>query len=150
MKNKAGDFWSRVSIADDNSCWDFVGFVGIYGYGIFYHNKKQARAHRIAFLLHNGYLPEAVCHTCDNRKCCNPKHLFAGSKGDNNRDRHAKGRSAGSPGEAHHNHKLTESDVVEIRRMLMSGMKNRDIAASFNVTEFTISDVKRRKSWKHV
>jgi hypothetical protein len=33
-----------------------------------------------------------ACHTCDNPRCCNPTHLYAGTYKDNNHDMHERGR----------------------------------------------------------
>lgn len=144
------NFWCDVDVGDDKSCWPWRRYVGKFGYGETRFGGRVMKAHRIAFLFANGFLPEAVCHSCDNPPCCNPSHLFAGTKSMNNADRHAKGRSAGPKGEAHAAHKITVTDVVEIRKMLMRGMTNMEIAAQFNIHNSTVSDIKRRKSWRHV
>jgi len=58
------------------------------------HEGVRMKAHRRAFLIHNGYLPEVVQHSCDNPRCVNPEHLIAGDFASNNQDRAKKGRSA--------------------------------------------------------
>lgn len=78
-------------------CWVWQGYRDAHGYG---HMRRSGRGgpveapHRVLFTELNGPLPPHifVCHTCDNPPCCNPAHLFAGTTGDNQRDRIAKGR----------------------------------------------------------
>lgn len=64
------------------------------GYGGFDIDSMPVRAHRVAWTSANGPIPEGmnVCHHCDNRKCCEPGHLFVGTQSDNIRDAVAKGR----------------------------------------------------------
>jgi hypothetical protein len=45
--------------------------------------------------------------------------------------------------------KLTERDIVEIRRQLLKGIPYKAIAAQFNVTKMAISLIKRGKNWSH-
>jgi len=65
-----------------------------HGYGYLWHEGKMLRAHRVAYELHVGAIPDGmiVMHTCDNRACVNPKHLRLGTASDNMRDCVAKGR----------------------------------------------------------
>jgi hypothetical protein len=50
-------------------------------------------AHRVAWSLHHGREPERwILHHCDNRRCCNPAHLYEGDVGDNSRDKVQAGR----------------------------------------------------------
>ena len=92
-------FWSRVEKTD--GCWLWRGRIGAGGYGDFdlttEGRNRTWRAHRVSFLLANGYEPQApleVCHTCDVRRCVNPRHLYAGTRSQNMRDCVARGRHA--------------------------------------------------------
>lgn len=88
-------FWSRVAISDSNSCWLWTGHVDHKGYGRVQIDGRSERAHRLAFILQQSEIPRSmlVCHTCDNRLCCNPEHLWLGKPADNVRDMFDKGRA---------------------------------------------------------
>ena len=57
-------------------------------------NGPLVGAHRVAYEVAHGAIPEGMCvlHTCDNPPCCNVEHLFLGTQKDNADDREAKGR----------------------------------------------------------
>lgn len=71
-------------------CWEFQGFrhPTKLPYGETSYRGKSWRAHRLAYFLTNGSIPEGmvVCHSCDNPPCCNPEHLFIGTSSENKRD----------------------------------------------------------------
>lgn len=75
-------------------CWEWQGPQHTKGYGLMSYRNKQSRVHRVTYTIAVGAIPagQMVCHTCDNRTCCNPAHLFLGDAGDNVRDCAAKGR----------------------------------------------------------
>lgn len=133
-----------------SGCWEWTGLIDADGYGVVTIAKKTNRVHRIAahtYLEMDIKSPLKVCHTCDNRKCFNPDHLFLGSASDNAKDAARKGHLLGS---RNANAILREGDVLEIRKMLDAGVPSVRIAEQFGVTKYCISDIKRRKRWKHL
>jgi hypothetical protein len=92
-------FWSHVQIMGPDECWEWQGTVKNSGYGDFkttkYRNQSFPRmAHRVAWWLTFGSIVRKmlIMHRCDNKRCCNPKHLFIGTQAMNMRDASAKGR----------------------------------------------------------
>jgi hypothetical protein len=145
-------FWSKVNRRGDDECWEWVGTRSKqHGYGEFWAytagEKPRMQAHRFSLLLADPTLKrsDVVCHTCDNRACVNPRHLFKGTHADNLRDRDEKGRQA--RGERNGNRTLTESAVRAIRS---DPRGYRKIAADYGVSTFAIACIKRGHTWKHV
>jgi hypothetical protein len=87
-------FNARYAISE-TGCWEWTGALNNKGYGKLCVNGKQIFAHRASYALHVGPIPpgSVICHLCDNPRCVNPDHLFAGTMLDNTRDMIAKGRA---------------------------------------------------------
>lgn len=91
--------WAKVDrSAGPDGCWPFTGSTMHNGYGHLGgeggRGAPTLAAHRVAYEDAVGPIPAGmyVLHTCDNRPCCNPAHLWIGTQGDNLRDMWAKGR----------------------------------------------------------
>jgi hypothetical protein len=88
-------FWSKVNQDSGRfGCWPWMGSRKEKGYGQTYFMGRNIRAHRLAYELEYGPVPNGlfVCHFCDNPSCCNPWHLVAATAKDNTQDMISKGR----------------------------------------------------------
>ena len=146
-------FWSHVNVRGPDECWPWTAAIKKQnGYGCFVTKEGLYLAHRIAYRIHHQDDPGVllVCHHCDNPPCCNGAHLFKGTDKDNSDDRIAKGRSGIRPcGESHGRVKLTENDVLEIRKLWNKELRNsKSLSKQFGVTQSTIRAAASRKSWK--
>lgn len=89
-------FWYKVDITGRGKCWPWTAALDPSGYGALKLEGSKRNAHVVAFLLCGGELGdgELVMHTCDNRACCNPAHLMAGTHKANYDDMVEKGRDS--------------------------------------------------------
>jgi hypothetical protein len=137
----------------NENCWGWNGKLHKGGYAvmIFGEEHKQIGAHRVSYMIHKGEIPikTLVCHTCDNRSCTNPEHLFLGTHKDNTQDMIKKGRENRLKGSKNKSSRLSEKDVENIRKMLDAKVKLTLIAELYKVHISTISDIKLKKTWKH-
>lgn len=74
----ADRFWSKV-LADGTGCWIWQAYVDTDGYGRFWIDGSTHRAHRVAYELVKGPIPEGLQldHLCRVTTCVNPPHLEA-------------------------------------------------------------------------
>lgn len=146
-------FYAHLDInLTEDDCWIWNGCKDKNGYGKLTLNKKDCRAHRISWQLINGEIPNKmiICHSCDNPPCVNPRHLFLGTHKINNADMIKKGRKKIFSGSLNPMAKLTENDVVEIRKWAESGIKHGIIAYNFGIKKSSISQIVTKKSWKNI
>lgn len=141
---------NAITVNEKTGCWEFCMFLDINGYGrVNAGNGKTVFAHRTMYEEYKGSAEgKFVLHRCDNPKCCNPEHLFLGNAKDNYDDMVSKGRH--KRGSQLPQSKITENDVIEIRRMYSSGEKQRVIGDIFGINQATVSEICSLKKWKHV
>lgn len=79
-------FGRKYKIAK-NGCWIWTGAVGNGGPHMRFRGATW-RASRISYELFKGPIPDGalVLHTCDNERCVNPDHLYAGNQMQNVKD----------------------------------------------------------------
>jgi len=143
-------FWEKVEIRGSNDCWNWWAGCTNNGYGAFIFKGKSNVSNRVTWLITFGIIPDDMCvlHKCDNRKCCNPNHLFLGTTADNNKDRHAKGRDSIVRGENSPNAKITMADANEIRRLYSTGLlRYIDIAPMFKIKKSLVGNIINNESW---
>ena len=143
-------FWTKVDIKDKEDCWEWQGAIQSKGYGSVGISKgKTALAHRIAFEITYGEIPNGlmVLHTCDDRSCVNPNHLYLGTHQDNMKDMVTRDRQA--RGERNGRSKLTIEEVENIRRIYgMGNHTQQQVAYQFGVSISSIRKILSEEYWK--
>ena len=146
MKRKSLiDVWKQIDIKDVDDCWNWVGRVtsSRLAYGVIGVAGKEYVVHRVVYAFANPgsielrapkdlSLKKFVLHKCDNRLCCNPKHLFLGNYDDNNKDAMRKGRKGS----------LTEDSVSTIRYLGSLNLSSQEIAVAFGINKETVRRVR--------
>lgn len=150
--NTALDVWRFIDQGEPDECWVWTGSRVRWGYGSFKMDGKTERATRIVFALvfPTIYNPDLhILHKCDNPPCCNPLHLWQGTRADNLRDCMEKNRLARVKGEKNGNCKTTEERVLEFRRLLpLVGRKQAKAMMGF--TQSQAEKIIIGKTWSHL
>ena len=139
------DPWERILCKivknESSGCWEWNGFKNALGYGIFEIRGKLVRVHKFSLERKIGRIltaGEVTRHMCNNRCCCNPDHLEAGSQNDNIQDTIRANRQ--SRGESHGTAKLSDQQISEIRAY--QGMFSRaELAMMYDVHTVHISRI---------
>lgn len=147
-------FWSKVATGDDAECWEWQGYreprwgYGRCGGGGRSSGGDEVAAHRIAWILARGEIPDGLCvlHRCDNPPCVNPAHLFLGTKADNNADKAQKDRS--TFGSLCPTAKLTEDRVTEVLRRYEAGESQTQVARAVGVSRSAVRSLLIQRTWR--
>lgn len=136
-----------------SGCWEWRGARNSAGYGTVNLQGKSHFLHRLMYTVYYGAIPPKmfVMHSCDNKKCCNPKHLSVGSHAENMQDMVRKGRSG--LGAKNSMARLTEAQVVAIRAAKAAAKGaphwgNGRFAKKYGVNHATISLAASGKNWR--
>lgn len=144
-------FWSKVNkngsipvhMPHLGNCWEWTAACrGSMGYGVKFWEHKHQYTHRISWMIHFGEIPMnlRVLHKCDNPKCVRPEHLFLGTQQDNVDDMAKKGRKvigdhySNRKGECNPKAKVTNAQVLEIRKRFTNGDDRHLLAHEYGVT----------------
>lgn len=132
-----------------DACWPWKGAVHSRGYGkitVGQHNGRllTETTHRAMWRTICGEIPPGlfVLHRCDNRPCCNPRHLFLGTHRDNMRDMAIKGRAGGR--------RLTDRQVRELREQYRLGVPSSVLAREYGLAVSTVGHIVDGRSYRYV
>lgn len=153
-------FRSHVRVAAGDSCWEWQGYrlkrpSGALSYGLFCVGKRQFLAHRMAWILSHGDIPDGsvVRHRCDNVACVRPDHLLIGTQAQNLQDMRERGRAFYNTfpkGTRHHSAKIDPERVLAIRKMREAGVSLAKIGSAFGLHPSTVHAIVRGRCWGHV
>ena len=177
-KSLSAAFHEKITGEPNSGCWLWTGASGTRGYGHIRKNGKMLKAHRVAWTLYRGAIPEGLCvlHHCDVTSCVNPGHLFIGTHTDNMRDKERKGRANHASGLRHGRYtkpwRTCRGDAHHARRipLFFAGERNgrakltkADVLAirvdplgclrasrKYGVSKTTIQKIRKRLLWRHI
>lgn len=161
-KSEGKKFLSRVRITKGDDCWIWMAGLNSKkkgtNYGCTYIRGRRMLTNRVALEVELGRrISNQICvlHTCDNPQCCNPSHLYEGSKLQNAQDRERRNRRVCEKGSERKNSKLDDEKVKEIRRLYRLHLKYKkftkaNLARMFRVDRVLITKVINKTAWRHV
>lgn len=147
---------ARIKCGDPKDCWLYQGKPSGNGHPYASFKNHHYKLSRVILerKLGRPLLPKReACHSCDNGWCLNPNHLWEGTHWQNMHDMIRKGRDRKAHGVEYPSHKLTEAQVLEIRRRYQKGVYGAGcyvLAAEFGVAYSTIRHIVTRAKWKHI
>jgi len=141
-------YWAKVDKRGDDECWPWTRSLsaGKDGYGHLNINQVIFDSHRLTWALVYGEIPDGLCvlHKCNFKPCCNPKHLYLGTKADNMADLKATGHNFAI------NACLTDEQVRSLREEVKSGVPQNKLAYRLRMDPTAFSRMIRGKTYKHV
>lgn len=130
-----------------DGCWYWTAYTDPCGYGRLMIKGVSTLAHRLSYSIFKGNPGKMyVCHTCDNRMCVNPHHLFLGTQTDNMQDMKRKGRDFKKKGDSHGMSKLTSDKIRNIRES-KGKISNVELARIYGVHKQHIWKIQNNKLW---
>jgi hypothetical protein len=102
------------------------------------------KAHAIVCEAEHGPAPDGteVAHSCGIRRCISRRHVRWDTRAGNLADKLKHGTDM--RGEKHHNVALTAESVRAVRA---SDLKGVELATRYGVSQQTICDIRKRRSW---
>lgn len=139
-------------IIKQDGCWEWTGSKNKHGYGEIRVNRKHLNASRGSWIAYKGEIPKGmyVLHTCDNRSCTNPDHLFLGTPKDNMLDMIKKGRASFIKGDNCPWAKINSTIVIDILENLKKGVSTNELSKKYNISVKYIGEIRRGSKWAHV
>ena len=141
----AARFWEKVDRRGIDQCWPYTGSITTHGYGCAQWGGRVLGTHKISYLLVKGPVPDGlqVMHACDNRICCNPRHLSLGTKADNAQDMVRKGRGRKDGG-----YKITAAQASAIKAARGKATSGQ-LAREYGLSQSYIFHIWGGKSWRN-
>lgn len=133
-------FLEKVDLIPFTTCHIWNAYTDKNGYGKISIDHKPQLAHRVAYELFVGNIPQGmlILHSCDNPYCVNPDHLRVGTNAENMRDKGLRGK----------NFKITNEQATEIKELLKSGVKIKEVARIYNLDYYYVNMVRIGKARK--
>ena len=147
--NDLARYLSKVGRGDPEECWLWQGSKVSGGYGVIGIEGRNQSAHRIAWQIEHGKIRKGkqVRHTCPNRDCVNPSHLYLSTVAQRMKDVSKRGLNSGENNKAS---KLTKEQVITIRKRAAGGERQAALAREYDVSRNLIHLIVHRKMWAHV
>lgn len=139
-------FWAKVARGAPEECWPWKGYTGLSGHGRTTLMGVSTLASKKAWVLTHGPILSGLCvnHKCDNALCCNPAHLYLGTRADNMIDRWGKA-SGETRGERRRSHVLTQDQVTKLYQMRRNGVTLKACADHFDCCKATVYRIVRKQ-----
>ena len=129
-------FWSKVKKGAPDECWEWTASQASgYGQSWWKPAKRAIGAHRVAYLLTHGSIPDGlqVAHTCHNKLCCNPAHLVAQSNQENSFANYKDNR--------HKAAKISDWQIRFIWWLRLKGVTPSDISKAVELPIWSVENV---------